>query len=155
MFPMKSFHMESIWIPYGIHMELGLKNNVRETPGKCPGNIREMSGKHPQFFSWKNVRETPGKCPGNAREMSGKHPGNVWETSGKCPGNTREMSEKHPGNSVNPIFWKTTMNFSVLHIYETFVGVIHKPYFSQIGIFQKPFPLSSPLWVALWFVYDP
>ena len=38
--PMKSFHME-----------LGLKNNVRETPGKCPGNIREMSGKHPQFFS--------------------------------------------------------------------------------------------------------
>ena len=64
--------MDSIWNPYGFHME------------KCPGNTREMSGKHPG-----NVRETSAifflkKCPGNTREMSGKHPGNVRETSGKC-----------------------------------------------------------------------
>ena len=85
--------MDSIWNPYGFHME------------KCPGNTREMSGKHPGnvretsaiFFLKKNVRETPGKCPGNTRnffleKMSGKHPGNVRETPGKCPGNIREMS---------------------------------------------------------------
>ena len=115
--------------------------NVRETSGKCPGKIRN-------FF----LEKMSGKHPGNVRETPGKHPGNVWEMSGKCPGNVREISGKC---LLIQFFKKTTMNFSVLHIYETFVGAIHIPYFPQIGIFRKPSPLRSPLWVALWFVYYP
>ena len=51
--------MDSIWNPYGFHMEK-CPGNTREMSGKCPGNIRN-------FFLEK-------KCPGNTREMSGKHP---------------------------------------------------------------------------------
>ena len=48
---------------------------------KCPGGVREVSG----------------RCPGGVREASGRRPGGVREASGRRPGGVRDVS----GGGVN------------------------------------------------------
>ena len=73
---------ENVW-------EISWKN-----PDLFPGNFREMSRKFPGNVQ--DVFEISWKCPGNVREISGKFLGIVRENSWKFPGNFREISGKFP-----------------------------------------------------------